>query len=368
MSKNEKKLEKKNLIIIGIFIISIIIILFGGALIYNKFFYKKSFSEVETIMEKAAKEYYGKNKDKLPKTIGSSITITEDTLVKNDKMNTIDSYVKQKGTSCDGEVTITNINGDYRYAATIDCGKNYQTKTLLDYVKEKNDIVTTGDGLYKINNDLVYRGEYVNNYLKINNRVYRIVKFKDNNPVVIYTDESESYTWDNRYNVEKNSNVGINDYEVSRLRNHLSNIYKSNTALLSENDKLMVVQHNLPLGKRCNDDKDKTGTLENAKVLTEQYIGLLTVSDYLNASTDKNCTTTISPSCANYNYLGKFRNIWWTITANSKNTYKAYQVVNGAVSTANASATAHLRPVLYLAEDVIVVSGNGSKNNPFIIK
>ena len=52
--KINEKMDKKSLIIAGVFLVSIVIILFGGALIYNKFFYKKTYSEVETIMLEAA--------------------------------------------------------------------------------------------------------------------------------------------------------------------------------------------------------------------------------------------------------------------------------------------------------------------------
>ena len=122
MKENLKNLEKKNLIIAGIFLISIVIILLGGAIIYNKFFYKKSYAEVEEIMLTSTKEYFTKYEEKLPKNINDSITVSVDTLVKNNNMDTIASYTKNDVT-CDGEVTVTNINGDYRYATTLDCGK-----------------------------------------------------------------------------------------------------------------------------------------------------------------------------------------------------------------------------------------------------
>lgn len=369
MKDKSKKLEMKNLIIIGIFLISIIIILFGGALIYNKFFYKKSYSEVETIMLNAAKEHFKKHEEKLPKNINDSITLTDKTLIKNKEMDTIVSYTKDKNTSCSGEVTVTNINGDYRYAATLDCGKTYQTQSLIDYINNNIEIVTNGNGLYELNNELVYRGDKVNNYLKLNGKTYRIVKFKDEHPVIILTDESESVQWDNRYNIENDSNSGINDYEVSRMRDYLDKIYKNNNedALLSETTRLLVTSYDLPIGRRRNADTDKTGSLENSKLLSNQYIGLLPVNDFLNASIDNNCTNTNAESCVNYNYLNKYKYTWWTATANSQNTYKVY-IINNIAKTAQPSSHAYARPVLYLAKDTIYVSGDGTKANPYIVK
>ena len=116
----KEKFEKKNLIIMGVFLISIVIIIFGSALIYNKFFYKKTYSEVETIMLDAAKEHFKNNKDKLPQNINDTVTLTDKTLEKNELMNSIASYLKDDDTACTGEVKVTNINGSYRpsFAAT----------------------------------------------------------------------------------------------------------------------------------------------------------------------------------------------------------------------------------------------------------
>lgn len=363
------KFEKKHLIMAGIFIISIIIILFGGALIYNKIFYKKSYSEVETIMLNAAQEHFKKYKEKLPKNINDTITLTDDTLVKSGEMNSIDSYLKDKNNNCSGEVKVTNINGDYRYTVMLDCGKAHQTKKFMNYINENVNIVTSGNGLYELNNELVYRGDNVDNYIKLNNQTYRIVKFKDGHPFIIHTDKSTSTEWDNRYNIEKDDTSGINNYEISRIRTYLNDLYESNAAdaLLSETTRLLVTQYDLPIGKRNDNDTDKTGKLENAKVLTGQYIGLLPIYDFLNASLDENCTTTISKSCSNYNYLSKYKNTWWTITANSENTYKSYRI-NDIAGTTNTSNNAYIRPVFYLVDDAIYVSGDGSSTNPFIIK
>ena len=363
MKENNKKSKKKNLIIAGIFIISVIIILFGGALLYNKFFYKKSYSEVESIMLDAAKNHFKENSDKLPQNINDSITITLDSLVKNNKMNTVASYTKDKNVSCEGEVKVTNINGNYRYTPILICDNKHRTQTLTDYIDENVDIVTDGNGLYNLNNELVYRGDDVNNYIKINTRTYRIVKIKDGHPVIILNGDSEAIQWDNRYNIENDSVEGINDFYMSNINNYLNKLYKAT----SEKIKLLITRQDLPIGKRNNEDTDKSGKLENATTLPNQYVGLLPLNDFLNASLDKNCTTSVSKSCANYNYLNNYSDIWWTMTGNSTYSYRVYAVedIAGSITT---SRTAYVRPVLYLATDTIYVSGDGSKANPYIIK
>lgn len=364
-----EKLGIKKLIIIAITFILIIIVIFGGALLYNKLLYSKTYSEVESIMTEAAKDYYDKYEEKLPKVINDSITVNAETLVKNNTMKDLDNYLKDS--ACSGEVTVTNINGeDYRYTAMLDCDEDYQTQTLIDYIDENVEIVTSSDGLYELNDALIYRGVNVDNYLKLNGKKYRIVKFVNGHAVVILTETTESIDWDSNYNSVTDDKSGINNYETSDIKNYLENMYEAtgSDSLLSTKTRLLVTNYSAAIGKRCNDDTDKSGALENAIVFENQYIGLLPASDFLNASLDENCTNTNSKSCGNFNYLAKYKNNWWTATANSKNTYKAYAVVNGVLESTPASELAYVRPVLYLASDAIYVSGDGSKDNPFEIK
>ena len=363
------KLNKKNLIMIGIFLVFIIIVIFGGALLYNKLFFKKSYSEVESIMVEATREYFKENEEKLPKNINDSITVNVDTLVRNNNMNTIVSYTKDRSVTCDGNVTVTNINGNYRYSTNLDCGDAYTTKSLTEYIKDNNEIVTSGNGIYELNNELVYRGDNVNNYLKLNGHYYRIVKIVDGRAVIIFSDKLESVVWDNRYNIDYDSNSGINNYEISRMRDYLNNLYNDTgkEAILSESARMLVTSYDLPIGKRIDADTDKSGSLEKSAILSNQYIGLLPVSDFLNASIDVNCTNTTNKSCSNYNYLNKYKYTWWTITANNKHTHKVY-TINSVPGIATTSSSAYARFVFYLASDAIYVSGDGTSSNPYIIK
>lgn len=367
MKEKLEKIEKKRLLLAGGFLLLIIIILFGGAFVYNKFFYKRSYSEIEKIMLDASKEYFATRPNKLPKELNETITISDKDLVNSNNMNNIEEYLKDENSNCTGSVNVTNINGKYRYTSLLDCGDSYQTKTLIDYINKNVSITTQNDGLYNLNDELVYRGENVNNYIKFSSNTYRIVKITNNQEIVIiYTEKSDSAIWDDRYNVEKDSNVGINNYSISRIKDQLQTLYEE-TNLISEENKLLVASHSIGIGKRTNTDTDKTGNLENSVTLENQYIGLLQMNDYLNASTDINCVNTISPSCENYNYLAKYRYSWWTTTASAKNSYQVYKINKTALAS-NANNSIHIRPVLYLTKDTIYVSGNGSKESPYIVK
>ena len=374
-----EKIGKKAIIILVMFIILVIVILFGGAFVYNKFFYKKTYNEVETIMLDAGKSYYSDHSDRLPKELNGKISISASALAKADKMKTISEYLKDDDIKCSGHVDVTNLGSNYRYVSKLDCGDNYKTKTFLDYLNKNNSVVTDGDGLYNLNDTFVFRGDNVNNYVRFYTqkddykKKYRIVKFTGDYIELIYTENIDTTAWDDRYNIEKDNTVGINDYNVSSIKKYLQDLYDGKT-IFNSYAKNLIIPHSISLGKRDDNDTDKSGSLENATILENQYIGLLPLSDFLNASLDKNCTSSISASCQNYNYLSKFVRTWWTATASKKNSYQVYKIsgknygYGGYSSLSTANSKALPRFVVYVSRDAMFVSGDGTKKNPYIIK
>ena len=366
MKEMLKKMDKKKLYLVGGFFIVIVIILFGGAFVYNKFFYKRSYSEIEEIMVSSAKNYLSKNKKNYPKNYNEEFVLSDRDLVAADEMKDISSYLKDETSDCTGKVTVTNINGKYRYTPTLSCGSKYQTIKFIDYIKKVVPIVSNGNGLYNMNDELVYRGDSVKNYIQFDNHTYRIVKFSGDSASIIYTERASNVVWDDRYNAQKKDLVGINDYSVSRIKDTVDNFYQKN---ITSNGKMLVVAHSLNIGKRAINDTDKTLGLEKSAMIENQFIGLLSLGDYLNASLDSNCTTSVSPSCMNYNYLSKFRLPWWTVTGVNDNTYQVYRVAEqGSSEEVSASGKGYIRPVISLSKDALYVSGTGSKADPYVVK
>ena len=110
-------------------------------------------------------------------------------------------------------------------------------------------------------------------------------------------------------------------------------------------------------------------SLECSDVLENQMIGLLTASDYMNASLDVNCKATTDRSCQNYNYLKLSGTEWWLVTGNSLNNYEAYIVKSsGYLDENTASGYKKVRPTIMLNNNVMIKSGSGSASNPFILK
>lgn len=324
-----------------------------------------SYSALEQKMIASAKNYYQNNLDLLPKEVGGKAEVDASTLATNKYMKDIVN-ISPRNTTCTGKVVVKNVNKGYFYQAFIDCGDKYKTTTFSDYIKSHVMPVTIGDGLYENAGSYIYRGENPDNYVKFAGRVYRIVQINTDGTIeIISTSKTDRVVWDDRFNQERNNNDGINDYAVSRVRDTLLTHVNSNA--FTDMDRSMLEPHSLCTG-RVAETALSTPGMECSSTVDGQVIGLLPVSSYVYASLDASCQTPTSGTCQNYNYLGASYS-WWTLTADSDNSYKTYMVqLESSARNTRAAASAVAREVLRLTENAVYVSGTGTETDPYVIK
>lgn len=362
---NTKQLNKKLLLYMGIgiglvaliAILSLIVSLIKGG--------KQNYKEVENKMVTAATKYYSKNPNLLPQNNGGMVTIDVNELVNNGELKSLSKLLKNEE-NCSGEVIVTKTDKYYYYAPTLNCGKNYKTVTLADKITEEKNIVTEGDGLYLMNNNYVFRGEKINNYVKFNNKNWRILRVDEDGTIrLLIIDRVDSKTWDDRYNIEKESAVGINDFRVSRIYDSLKTLYNDNIVIDEEN-RSRIVPQDLCIGKRSQYEVLNDGSLECSDIIENEPFGLILVHEYMNASLDTTCESTLDPQCRNYNYLGHLARSTWTLTADVDTTHKAFKL-NGRPSLSTASSTSGMSIVVELNSGIRFTKGDGSKTNPYIV-
>ena len=358
-----KKLFKYVLIVVGAFVGILLIFGIIKLIIGNKLSYQK----IENKMVSATKDYLNDKDIDVSLPIGDEIlTINVDDLVVNKNMKELSKYVKNKEIECTGNVIVRKQDEEYLYIPSLDCGEAYKTLSLKDYILENEDIVSNGDGLYYLNNEYIYRGEYVNNYVKFAGQTWRILKIDSEGNIKLLQDESKlRNNWDNRYNVDFKSTVGINNYELSRIDQKLQEVYSE---IFTDDDKKLIATKNLCIGKRYIDDLTKDGSTECQILFENQKIGLMQINEFLIASLDANCTKIRDGACQNYNYLSNYDDPWWTLTSNAAKTSNVYAVTGKSTDTANASVGKIIRATIYLNEDVIYVSGDGTSEKPYIFK
>lgn len=360
---------KKIGIIAGVFI-GVIILLIVCLKLYNSLFAGTSYGKIETTMVNAARKYYAQNQKLLPQTSGGSVSVNTTTLASNKHMKDLSEYTKKinSAVSCTGSVTVTNINGNYRYTPNLKCGDQYETRTLVSYIRSQEPLVTTGQGLYEMNGGYVFRGDAPRNYVQFAGHKWFITKINNDYAFLMLADRTDIRSvWDDRFNVNHGDSSGINDYSVSRVKSYLEELYESDE-LFTANDKMLLSPYNLQVGNRAPSIAANDGSIESSKVIENSYIGILPVYDYINASIDTSCISADSESCANYNYMSYFDFPWWLSTGNSDSTHQVYKINNGTITYGMANQDSRVLPVVRLVKDALFVSGDGTTENPYIIK
>lgn len=376
-SNYELKDKMKKILLLVVFITILLIIIFW--LLSLKAGGKKSFSDVEKVMTSAAKEYYSDHKSLLPSVNKATSEVSLQKLVNGNYMKEVSKY-NSKASNCSGKVIVENNDDSYLYVAYLDCGSKYTTTELYREITKSSNIVTSDSGVYSMNSEYVYRGEKVNNYVKLDGNLWRIVKVDSNNDVVLISNDAYRNTrkWDDRYNNERKLNSGYNDYKISRIKEFLDEVYtlskkgdtsKYNVLPFSSSTAKRLTGYKLCYGNSNFNQNLNNNTYECQKVIENTKIGLLTLSDYINASLDSTCVSPSSKSCQNYNYLSQLKRSWWLVTGNAANSYEVYEIDDaGRVNIINASGYASVRPVVHLSSKIMYKSGTGREDDPYIIK
>ncbi len=379
---NNDEFRSKMIKMFGIVIMALIVVLIVGFLI--SLFTKKNYTyaELEDVMKNASIKYFKDNKSKLPKDESEIVEIDSNILVNNKYMKSLDKYLKDD--SCTGKVSVEKIdNKSYSYTPKITC-KDYTTTKFSDEITKSSNVVTSGFGIYNINNEYVYRGSEVNNYVRFSDseKIWRVVKVTSNNEIVLISDDKTKniFRWDEKYNNEYEDNYGINIYKNSYISTILKKLY-SNTLnadeddfysneeadILTKEEKTKIVEFNACVGKRAESDISKDGSVE-CQTIEKTKMSLLSTYDFLNASLDLNCNSTIKPDCQNYNYLISDYN-YWLANGSSENSSKVYRVTSyGYIQSSYANFESYVRVVIHLSENTMLVKGKGTKSNPYVIR
>ena len=339
-SNHKDEFRSKILKLLGIVIvISLVIILL--LFVLSVFFKKKySYADIENILKESAVSYYKDNKSKLPANEDSPSIVESSSLISGEYMKEFGKY-DSKFTSCKGSVTVKMEQGNYKYVPKLDCGKDYTTTSFID---------------------------------KLKNDTWRIVKvYQDNSVELILSNLAYKSLWDDRYNSDLNSNTGFNEFSLSTIQNYLKKLYKSGVSeegynfSLTKDEKKSFVKFDACVGVRGEQETINDGSIECSVLAGDQNMSLLPVNDFLNASIDKNCTSTTSGSCQNYNYLIIKDYYWWLANGSGLKSNFAYGVGEGVYS-ANVQANLFVRPVVHLSKDALYVSGKGTEKNPYKVR
>lgn len=362
-----RKLDSKFLITCGV-IIALPIIFIIIMVLIRGCSGTKSYSRYEEMMVTRTKSY-AKNHKMLPKR-GKQTIIKLNNLL-DDGMKTPEKVLKDD--SCSGSVVIKNYSNDlinknyYSYIPYLECD-NYKTEYIKDYLLK--DVVSEGSGLYKLDNDeYVFKGNKVNNYVSFYGIIYRIIKIDEDNNMKLIKEKAQdiSINWDGKFNIDKNAYDGINNYRDSVIIDRLVNDYK-NDKNFPNNSRGKVVPHSVCIGKRASTDLSVGITTECDDKIDNQIVSLIGITDFTQASYDANCKQLGDLSCTNYNYMADFIDYTWTVDTLSDDSSKVYAIGSIGPEIDRAVKYQKYNLVIYVSSEELYLGGKGTEKDPYIIK
>jgi len=202
-------------------------------------------------------------------------------------------------------------------------------------LKYKNDSFELHNPLlYKVINNtdaddkyMAFKGDINNNYIKYNNLLWRVIKVNSSGSITIILDNKiNMLPWQ------------IGDYSINEYLN---------TEFKAELDTSKLTNNN-----GCRDDVTKVDNI-SCKNITDEYVSLLDLNSYL--LTLDNGKTFIG---------GEEENIWLYNKYDEKN---AWHVNGSKLGFTSMDAFYEVRPVVTLNNSVLYESGDGTKENPYLI-
>ncbi len=377
----------------------------------------RAFKKNEEIFFQAGKKYFEVNQNSLPKDENRILSVSMETLVKQKYLDreltisngTVDcdikkSTVRAKNTKngqkyytylkcasfesdIDHEGPTIEMNGEENMV--ISRGSNYQdagiksVKDNIDGVISTSSVITKGSvdtnkvGVYTISYTAkdsldnkttvertvevieklsdtikkateqtgnIYVGSSLENYVLFNNMLFRIVKVNENGTVLIVSNDSLA-------NVDYSDKNGR--FAGSSLDQWLNQYFYN---LLEEDYQKMIMEN-----KWCDDIVPKSNLKKETcdRYSDERKVGILSIQDYISTL-----------DSYNKSYLSSSALTWYSNFSDEKLPYTLIEgsTLENTIYEMETDKIFNVKPALVLKNNTRIVSGTGTKTDPYILK
>ena len=213
--------------------------------------------------------------------------------------------------------------------------KNEAGEVLLNLpskIIEDEEVIESGAGIYNINGNYVYKGRNVNNYILVDQILFRIMRINGDKTIdVVMDDYINRLEW----------NKTITTYEKSSIKKYLD-----------ENILPIINKDNLVKTTYCVDPIYELSEVTCENTNSDSYIRLLGINDYLNSLNDDKT------------YMNLGNEYVWLYNHGKNN---AWHTTGNYLSNSNPSNIYGIKPVITLKNSISYLKGDGSIDNPYII-
>lgn len=202
---------------------------------------------------------------------------------------------------------------------------------IMNAIVRNQPIVYEKDGLYRTSGMYIYKGENVDNYIRYSNMLWRIVKFNiDGSLDLVLDDNINMLKWNN----------DVVSFEKSDIYKYLNNYFYK-----------LLDYDNLSNTVICTDEIDDLKNITCNNKITDSYVRLLSISEYLNSMAD------------NKTYINDSSNIWLS----DRGSKTIWNINDKNLSSSKPSNMYYVKPVITLKNSTVLKGGTGKVDDPYIV-
>lgn len=202
---------------------------------------------------------------------------------------------------------------------------------IMNAIVRNQPIVYEKDGLYRTSGMYIYKGENVDNYIRYSNMLWRIVKFNiDGSLDLVLDDNINMLKWNN----------DVISFEKSDIYKYLNNYFYK-----------LLDYDNLSNTVICTDEIDDLKNITCNNKITDSYVRLLSISEYLNSMAD------------NKTYINDSSNIWLS----DRGSKTIWNINNKNLSSSKPNNMYYVKPVITLKNSTVLKGGTGKVDDPYIV-
>lgn len=202
---------------------------------------------------------------------------------------------------------------------------------IMNAIVRNQPIVYEKDGLYRTSGMYIYKGENVDNYIRYSNMLWRIVKFNiDGSLDLVLDDNINMLKWNN----------DVVSFEKSDIYKYLNNYFYK-----------LLDYDNLSNTVICTDEIDDLKNITCNNKITDSYVRLLSISEYLNSMAD------------NKTYINDSSNIWLS----DRGSKTIWNINNKNLSSSKPNNMYYVKPVITLKNSTVLKGGTGKIDDPYIV-
>jgi len=251
------------------------------------------------------------------------------------------------------KINIQKIFNIVSFVFLLTCCVFYGTRFIKLYLKNEEQVVIEANTLGKnlkennsnflknINGEYYFNGDVDTNYVTYSGILWRVIKIGENNVITLISDNSLTTL---AYGENKN-------YEQSYINKWLNTNDEENSGILERNLNSKVTY--LKNSDLCLDRIDDVNNISCESFNNENSITLLSISDYINTGASNSFVNT------NENFYLS------TMTSDNKVWYVSDE---GKLNKSDGNDIYGIKPVIKFKENLDLISGNGTKDNPYVIE